>query len=107
MLLRARNASAWTGPTGNNTFLLTGAVPALVDAGVGDPGHLDEVAAALGGAALASVLITHAHPDHVSGVPAILARWPSARVVQHPGVCAAPIPAGDTQLHPNHTPGPA
>ena len=105
MLLRARNASAWTGPTGNNTFLLTGAVPALVDAGVGDPGHLDEVAAALGGAALASVLITHAHPDHVSGVPAILARWPSARVVQHPGVGAAPIPAGDTELQPIHTPG--
>jgi glyoxylase-like metal-dependent hydrolase (beta-lactamase superfamily II) len=105
MLIRARNASAWTGPTGNNTYLLTGAVPSLVDGGVGDPGHLDEVAAALGGAALASVLITHAHPDHASGVPAILARWPSARVVQHPGVGTAPIPAGDTELQPIHTPG--
>ncbi len=105
MLIRARNASPWTGPTGNNTFLLNGAVPTLVDAGVGDAGHLDEVAAALGGSALASVLITHAHPDHASGVPAIVARWPSARVVRYPGVGEAPIPAGDTELRPIHTPG--
>ena len=39
----AGNPSAWTGPEGNNTYLLPGAVPALVDAGVGVPAHLDAV----------------------------------------------------------------
>ena len=105
MLIPAGNASAWTGPTGNNTFLLTGAVPTLVDAGVGTPGHLEGIANALGGAALEQVLITHAHHDHASGVPAILARWPSARVRQFPGFGAAPVPAGDTELLAVHTPG--
>jgi glyoxylase-like metal-dependent hydrolase (beta-lactamase superfamily II) len=105
LLIPARNASAWTGPTGNNTFLLTGAVPTLVDAGVGNPGHLDDLTAALDGAALASVLITHAHPDHASGIPAIVERWPSVRVMQYPAVGSAPIRAGDTELLPIHTPG--
>jgi glyoxylase-like metal-dependent hydrolase (beta-lactamase superfamily II) len=76
-----------------------------VDAGVGNSGHLDDVGAALGGSALASILITHGHPDHASGIPAVLARWPSARVVRHPDAGAAPIQAGDTELLPIHTPG--
>jgi glyoxylase-like metal-dependent hydrolase (beta-lactamase superfamily II) len=76
-----------------------------VDAGVGNPGHLDDVGAALEGRALAVMLITHGHPDHASGIPAILARWPSARVVQHPDAGAVPIHAGDTELLPIHTPG--
>ena len=105
ILIRARNPSAWTGPTGNNTFLLPGAVPTLVDAGVGAPGHLDEIADALAGATLAFVLITHAHRDHSSGIPAIVARWPSVRILQYPGIGAAPFHAGDTELRPVHTPG--
>ena len=32
ILLPAHNASAWTGPTGNNTYLLPGRVPTLIDA---------------------------------------------------------------------------
>jgi glyoxylase-like metal-dependent hydrolase (beta-lactamase superfamily II) len=103
LLIRARNPSPWTGPTGNNTFLLTGAVPTLVDAGVGDPGHLDEVATALGGAPLAAVLITHSHRDHVAGIPAIVERWPSVRVVRDPGT--ARMRAGNSELQPIHTPG--
>jgi glyoxylase-like metal-dependent hydrolase (beta-lactamase superfamily II) len=105
LLIPARNPSAWTGPTGNNTFLLTGAVPALIDAGVGAPEHLDDIAAALAGATLVSVLITHAHPDHASGLPALVARWPSVRVVRYPIVGSEPIAAGDTELRPVHTPG--
>jgi glyoxylase-like metal-dependent hydrolase (beta-lactamase superfamily II) len=105
LLIPARNPSAWTGPTGNNTFLLTGAVPTLVDAGVGSPEHVDDIAAALVGTPLASVLITHAHPDHASGVPALIARWPSVRVLQYPAIGSEPITAGDTVLRPVHTPG--
>jgi glyoxylase-like metal-dependent hydrolase (beta-lactamase superfamily II) len=104
ILVPAGNASAWTGPTGNNTWLLTGSEPALVDAGVGSREHIEALARALDGRPLARILITHAHPDHVSGIPALLDRWPEARVV-HPAQDGEPIPAGDTVLRALHTPG--
>lgn len=105
ILLRARNASSWTGPTGNNTYLLQGRVPALVDAGVGRPEHVQEIADALGEAALATVLITHGHVDHVSGIPALVERWPSVRVLRAADFGEAAVAAGDTELRPVPTPG--
>ena len=104
----AGNPSPWTGPEGNNTYLLPGAVPALVDAGVGVPAHLDAVARALGESPLARVLITHSHPDHVGGVPGLLARWPEADVRNYPpNRCRDDeiIAGGDTRLVALHTPG--
>jgi glyoxylase-like metal-dependent hydrolase (beta-lactamase superfamily II) len=80
LLIPAGNPSTWTGPTGNNTWLLPGREPALVDAGVGHPAHVDAIAHALQGAPLTRVLITHAHADHVAGLPALQARWPGLRV---------------------------
>ena len=76
----AGNPSPWTGPEGNNTYLLTGAVPTLIDAGVGDPAHVAAVERALDGAPLAQLLVTHSHPDHARGVPALTARWPAVVV---------------------------
>ena len=90
ILLPAHNASEWTGPTGNNTYLLAGRVPTLVDAGVGQPAHIEAVADALDGSPLALVLITHGHSDHVKGVPALLARWPAARVAARSRYCSGP-----------------
>lgn len=105
LLVPANNQSPWTGPTGNNTYLLKGAVPALVDAGVGAPSHLDAVQSALGSASLALVLLTHNHPDHAGGLPAIAARWPGVRVIRFGETMEEALEAGDTVLRPLHTPG--
>lgn len=110
ILLPAHNASAWTGPTGNNTYLLPGRIATLVDAGVGNAEHIESVARELGGQSLALLLITHGHSDHVNGIPAIVARWPGVRVRQF-GTGEQPIldddriDAGDGVLTAIHTPG--
>lgn len=112
--LLARNPGTLTGP-GNNTYLIDGVEPTLIDAGVGHPDHLDQLAKALGGRALARVLLTHGHPDHASGVPAIRDRWPGVAV--HKWTTSADtadwlplrdgevVPAGDQQLSVVYTPG--
>jgi glyoxylase-like metal-dependent hydrolase (beta-lactamase superfamily II) len=107
ILLPAGNASTWTGPTGNNTFLLPGSAPALVDAGVGNAQHLAALAEALAGAPLAAILVTHGHPDHASGLPAIQDRWPSAAVRRFPATTSGspPIDTGIVSVTPLHTPG--
>ena len=85
--LEARNPGPMTG-RGNNTYLLIGArgEAVLIDAGVGEPRHLAELDRHLSdrGARLEHVLVTHAHPDHASGAPALAARHASARFHKTP-----------------------
>lgn len=69
---------------GNWTWLITGRVPTLIDAGVGAPQHLEELEKSLRGAALAQVLVTHAHADHADGVMALASRMPSVRFLKMP-----------------------
>ncbi|MDA1306034.1 MAG: MBL fold metallo-hydrolase [Acidobacteria bacterium] len=111
--LAARNPGTLTGP-GNNTFLLDGAEPTLIDAGVGHPEHLDSLAQALGGRMLQRVLVTHGHPDHASGVPALRERWPSVEICAWTEGPSADwrtladgdeVVAGDQPLTVVHTPG--
>ena len=112
------NPGPMTG-AGNNTYLLPGRTPTLLDAGTGEAAHLSALARALGTGGLAQVLVTHAHPDHADGSDFIAARWPDAAFRKMPwperdrahAVAWAPledgelIPAGDGALRAVHTPG--
>jgi glyoxylase-like metal-dependent hydrolase (beta-lactamase superfamily II) len=73
---------------GNNTYLIAGEDDgaALIDAGVGDVRHLDELARQLQAldAPLARVLVTHGHADHAAGAPALAAAHPSALFAKYP-----------------------
>jgi endoribonuclease LACTB2 len=118
--LPAGNPGVMTGE-GNNTYLLTGAETALIDAGVGHPDHLDAIADVLEAERvdLARVIVTHAHPDHVGGAPALLRRWPGIELLKYPWpdrdggqdmpwralVDGALVLAGDHELEVVHSPG--
>lgn len=116
--LSARNPGPYTGD-GNNTYLILGREPLLVDAGIGDRRHLDAVARALADEPLARVVVTHNHSDHIKGIDAVAARWPGALLLKKPWrerdakypVRWSPLEegeevlAGDTRLQVVETPG--
>lgn len=113
-LLPAANPGLYTGQSGNNTWFLDGDEPALIDAGTGQPEHLDALRDVLHGRPLIRLLVTHGHPDHASGMPAIQAIWPSVEAMKFPsadGVGWSPlrdgafVRAGDVRLQVLHTPG--
>lgn len=115
--LHAGNPGPMTG-RGNWTYLVPGAAPVLIDAGVGTVSHLDAVfAQAPSGPA--QVLVTHAHPDHASGAPALAHRAPAATFFKCPWPerdAEIPVPwqpladgdvveTGEGLLRVMHTPG--
>jgi glyoxylase-like metal-dependent hydrolase (beta-lactamase superfamily II) len=117
--INARNPGPWTGP-GNNTFFLPGQVPTLIDAGVGNEAHLQDIEVHIAaGTRLERVIVTHAHSDHIAGVTALAARWPDASfekmawpdrdarwpVAWRPLADAELVAAGDGHLRVIHTPG--
>lgn len=116
--LAAHNPGPMTGD-GNSTYLVVSDGPAvLIDAGTGDPRHLESLDRALGQVRLEHVIVTHDHSDHASGTPAVRARHPDARFWIHPCAAAAPagvvwrplsdgvrVSAGSVELMVLHTPG--
>ncbi|MBI3400560.1 MAG: MBL fold metallo-hydrolase [Acidobacteria bacterium] len=87
LLLTAHNPSPMTG-AGNNTYLIVAerGPATLIDAGVGEPPHLADLASALliRHARLESVLVTHGHRDHASGAPAIASEHAGATFAKRP-----------------------
>jgi glyoxylase-like metal-dependent hydrolase (beta-lactamase superfamily II) len=74
---------------GNNTYLLhsgPGHAAALIDAGTGDPRHLEAIDRELQsrGTHLARVLVTHVHSDHAAGASSIAKRHPTAVFAKFP-----------------------
>ena len=116
--IHAFNPSPLTGE-GNTTWLIPGHVPTLIDAGTGEPQHLDALERALDGARLAQVLVTHSHVDHASGAAAIAERMPHVRFLKMPWpehdhqwrvrweslTDGEAVPAGDTVVSAIYTPG--
>ena len=98
-LIPGFNPGPYTGD-GNNTYLLRGAEPTLIDAGVGHARHLDALAAALATdrAELVRIVVTHGHTDHASGAEAIARRWPGAEFLK------MPWPARDSRYHVDWSP---
>jgi glyoxylase-like metal-dependent hydrolase (beta-lactamase superfamily II) len=99
------------GPYDNNVYVVASDGEAIVVDGAAEPERiLDQVA----GAALASVVETHGHPDHVQALPEIVERT-GAPVRAHPSdqwpVRTEPLSGGETltagraRLRVMHTPG--
>ena len=117
-LLPGFNPGPYIG-AGNNTYLMKGKTPTLLDAATGEAAHLTALAEALASVALAQVLVTHAHPDHADGCGPIAERWPDAvfrkmpwperdrlqSVESVPIVDGDRISAGNGRLLAIHTPG--
>jgi glyoxylase-like metal-dependent hydrolase (beta-lactamase superfamily II) len=74
--------------SGNHTYLLVdeNSSAVLIDAGVGEQRHLEELHATLEShrAQLRDVLVTHGHPDHASGAVALSRAYPRARFFKFP-----------------------
>src|SRR5262249_12994687 len=66
----APNPGPMTGP-GTNQYLVGGADPFLIDAASFDGENRARITAGLAGERLAAMLLTHIHPDHVGGAPAV------------------------------------
>lgn len=107
---------------GNLTYpLASNGAAVLVDAGAGRPDHLVALERALAHnrASLRAVVLTHGHPDHASGVPAIANAHPKTvfskyvwrgderphGITWRPLVDGGEISVGDARLKVVHTPG--
>jgi glyoxylase-like metal-dependent hydrolase (beta-lactamase superfamily II) len=102
--IRADNPSAMT-LDGTRTYIVGTRQVAIIDPGPNLESHLNAVAAAVGDRVHASVLITHAHPDHDEGAAALAARL-GGSIVRATDGQTIETDAGDLTAFatPGHTP---
>ena len=72
-IIRAANPAPLT-LDGTRTYIVGHARAAVIDPGPDLPEHLDAVAEAIGDGVVASILLTHDHPDHAEGAAALARR---------------------------------
>lgn len=82
-----QNPSVFTGP-GTNTYLVgTGPRRILLDTGSGVPEYLPVLEHALSEAGceeIQEIVLTHGHPDHIGGAPALIERFGPLRTSKRP-----------------------
>ncbi len=76
----APNPSAYT-LDGTRTYLIGRRRVAVIDPGPADPEHVEAVAAKVGPDAVATILVTHGHPDHADGASLMAERLGGAPVL--------------------------
>lgn len=101
----APNPGPFTGP-GTNTWLLSDRrVLAVIDPGPDDERHLAALQQAVGGGAVAVVLVTHSHADHLE-LAERFASLHNARLARYPELGDGDVVrAGTMNLVALHTPG--
>ncbi|HLU25225.1 MAG TPA: MBL fold metallo-hydrolase [Longimicrobiales bacterium] len=103
----APNASAYT-LDGTRTYLVGRRRVAVIDPGPADPAHVEAVAAEVGPDAVATILVTHWHPDHAAGAMPLAERMGGAPVLSFSDGGLEPGRSVETdagRLIPIHTPG--
>jgi glyoxylase-like metal-dependent hydrolase (beta-lactamase superfamily II) len=95
VVVRADNPSPFT-LDGTNTWVV-GRDPAwVVDPGPALPAHVAAIAAeAQRRGGLGGIALTHDHPDHAEGVPALRERFPGALLAAARGAAELPLGDGD------------
>ena len=101
----APNPGPYTGP-GTNTWLIdAGPVWVVIDPGPDDDSHLAAINRALGAKAVAAVLVTHSHPDHLPLAERFGAEH-RATVHRFPALADGDVVrAGNLNITALHTPG--
>jgi glyoxylase-like metal-dependent hydrolase (beta-lactamase superfamily II) len=93
--VRADNPSPLT-LDGTNSYLVEGWV---IDPGPDDARHLDAIVAAAEPGGIAGIVLTHSHPDHSEGAPALAARAGAVVIQPHEGERIGPLEAIATPGH--------
>ena len=87
------NSGPMTGP-GTNTYLVGDGPLVVVDPGPDDGAHVAAVAAAVAGAPVEAVVVTHLHRDHTGGAKALAARLRAPLIACDPALRRRPLVEG-------------